>query len=166
MHFSSLSFPVSACKPWEISQISQNASLVPCFWGMFHEKSKKKAKNKRGHRIPVQVDSSSAAIKSPRILRSPRYHLHEVSATFPDIFICKQHALGKESRARGLLYVHWAATEQKRDPAQRAGSRHQVEKEMLAGLAWQYWYLQDLLLICRKGITFAFLLITFSISYR
>lgn len=136
------------------------------FLGHVPWEKQKKAKNKRGHRIPVQVDSSSAAIKSPRILRSPRYHLHEVSATFPDIFICKQHALGKESRARGLLYVPWAATEQKRDPAQRAGSRHHVEKEMLAGLAWQYWYLQDLLLICRKGITFAFLLITFSISYR
>jgi len=65
----------------------QNASLTPPFVGMFYEESK--TRNLESSSKLIQVEYLS-------VLRSPRQHFSEVSATFQDILFCKQHALGKK----------------------------------------------------------------------
>jgi len=91
----------------------QNASLTPPFVGMFYEESK--TRNLESSSKLIQVEYLS-------VLRSPRQHFSEVSATFQDILFCKQHALGKKRWAMCLLYVQsghgWEGRPQPKELAQ------------------------------------------------
>lgn len=91
----------------------QNASLTPPFVGMFYEESK--TRNLESSSKLIQVEYLS-------VLRSPRQHFSEISATFQDILFCKQHALGKKRWAMCLLYVQsghgWEGRPQPKELAQ------------------------------------------------
>lgn len=100
----------------------QNASLIPLFVGMFCEKSKTR------HKRILKFQSKLIQVEYLNILRSPRQHFSDVSATFQDKPFCKQHALGDKR-----CFACRAAMDGKESPSLRSWHSHGCRNESCAG---------------------------------